>query len=329
MGKSPESKNIKIQLIRALAIMAVVLIHSNGSQIISVIDRPFINFAVAMFVFLSGYLTKIKTNDLKKIYYKRIVKVLVPYIIWTFIYSLIKSNIGIEMVKSLLTATATTPFYYIFVYIQFVLLTPIIAKLLTSKYKNVGWFITPIYVLIIRYICPFLGIQLGFPFPATIFFAWFIYYYLGMALGNSIIKFDWKFKKTLLAYLIVIILSLCEGFYWYKIENNLDMATTQIRLTSIATSIFACLVAYKYIVDDKIKLNDKFTKILALIGDRSFGIFFVHIAILRLIDKITYIFFNGMVLFFPLRTIIIIFLSFIVVYIGHKIMKHKSWILGL
>ena len=64
-------KNPKIQIIRALAIIAVVMIHTCQNGIMQVYTRPFINFAVATFLFLSGYLTDISNIDIKEFYKKR------------------------------------------------------------------------------------------------------------------------------------------------------------------------------------------------------------------------------------------------------------------
>ena len=50
----------KIQLVRGIAILAVVLIHSLPDGLIQVFVRPFINFAVPCFLFLSGMLSNAK-----------------------------------------------------------------------------------------------------------------------------------------------------------------------------------------------------------------------------------------------------------------------------
>ncbi len=45
-----------------------------------VIIRPLVNFAVGMFIFLSGYLTKENENGVyRDIIYRRIKKIIVPY----------------------------------------------------------------------------------------------------------------------------------------------------------------------------------------------------------------------------------------------------------
>ncbi|MBE6415576.1 MAG: acyltransferase [Akkermansiaceae bacterium] len=55
-------KDANIQLLRALAIIAVVFIHTCPHGMEQVIFRPFINFAVPLFLFLSGYLTTPKAR---------------------------------------------------------------------------------------------------------------------------------------------------------------------------------------------------------------------------------------------------------------------------
>lgn len=46
-----------VQALRGLAIAAVVLIHCLPESGMSIVLRPFLNWAVAMFLFLSGLLT--------------------------------------------------------------------------------------------------------------------------------------------------------------------------------------------------------------------------------------------------------------------------------
>ena len=50
-------KSTKIQILRGLAIVAVVFIHTTPGGLTQVICRPFLHFAVGMFLFLSGLLS--------------------------------------------------------------------------------------------------------------------------------------------------------------------------------------------------------------------------------------------------------------------------------
>ena len=83
-----KTKSDLIQIFRAFAIIAVVMIHTTPMGKYQVFCRPFINFSVATFLFISGYLTKIDTNNWSTFYRKRITRVLFPYIFWTIIYTL-------------------------------------------------------------------------------------------------------------------------------------------------------------------------------------------------------------------------------------------------
>ena len=98
--------------------------------------------------------TKIKNDNWCSFFKKRIIRVIVPYIIWTIIYtmpSLISGEGILLLFKNLLTARAAGTLYYIFVYIQFVFLTPFLGLLANSKYRFIGWLVTPISIMIFKY----------------------------------------------------------------------------------------------------------------------------------------------------------------------------------
>ena len=105
------TRNNMIQVFRALSIIAVVMIHTTPPGEWQVICRPFLNFAVATFLFLSGYLTKIENDDWYAFCRKRIIRVFIPYVIWTVIFTLLHNG-GIPLlVKNLVTAKAETILY--------------------------------------------------------------------------------------------------------------------------------------------------------------------------------------------------------------------------
>lgn len=83
-----------IQVLRAIAILAVIMIHTCPSGNAQVIFRPFVNFGVALFLFLSGYLTKMDDRDWIAFYKKRILRVSIPYIVWTILYSFVNKELG-------------------------------------------------------------------------------------------------------------------------------------------------------------------------------------------------------------------------------------------
>lgn len=142
------TQGVKIQILRGLAIVAVVCIHSLPYGLVQVFIRPFINFCVGLFLFLSGMLTNADNCHTVK----RLKKILIPYVIWTFIYTLFSSyeapaQIPFVFLKSLITADSSSVMYYVFVYCELTLLVPLIDKLAKSRYRYLG-FVTPLRKLL-------------------------------------------------------------------------------------------------------------------------------------------------------------------------------------
>lgn len=312
--------NKKIQLIRAGCIICVILGHTVDGMS-ALIIRPVLNYCVAMFIFLSGYLTKMEIPNLKDFYFKRISKVAIPYVIWTVIYSLLFWEGIRNFIIDLVCGKAGIQFYYIFVYIQLVLLTPLVIKLLKSKYNWVGFIITPVFIIIARYICYFNGFEAVEPFKKTIFLNWFTYYYIGMAIKNKVINYRISEKKTILLYVITLLCCSAEGFAWYYLDNNFEMAVTQMKLSSIAVSIAAAFLGYVFITSDKITIKDtKFTRFLLMLGDSTFGIYFNHYAIIKLLNMIPG---YSSLMVFPLNSIVTFIISFGLILICQKFLNPK------
>lgn len=322
-----KEKNQKIQILRALAIIAVVMIHTCPPGKWQILIRPFINFAVATFLFLSGYLTNMETSNWKFFYKKRITRVLIPYIVWTFLYTtanFIRHDVDFKKyIINLLTTKSASPLYYIFIYIQFVILTPLLVKLAKSKYRFWGFIISPLSI-IIKYYWLLNGIKPNI-YISTIFglccLEWFLYYYLGFLLGNKIINKHFNITKLLLLYTFCIILQIFETYCWFLLGE--DNCGTQIKLSCYLTNSIFILISYWYINNPNINYTNK---ILLLIGDYSFGIYISHIMVILLLSKLPF----WSQIPFCLNSIIVLFFTLLCTLIGKKICGQKlSKLLGL
>ena len=113
-------KEPKVQMLRAVAIVAVVMIHTCPTGEMQIYIRPFINFGVATFLFLSGYLTDVSRIKTRYFYKKRISRVLIPYMIWSFLYTTVGffGDGGVDVKKyfiNVFTTGGAVTLYYIFV----------------------------------------------------------------------------------------------------------------------------------------------------------------------------------------------------------------------
>ena len=323
-----KEKNPKIQILRAIAIMAVVMIHTCPTGTMQVYVRPFINFAVATFLFLSGYLTDVSKINIKDFYKKRIIRVIIPYTIWSILYTTAGSlSSGIDFKKYItnyLTAGGAATMYYIFVYIQFVILTPLLGKLIKKKYWFIGFAIAPISLLI-KYYWLLTG-TIPNKYISTIWgvccLGWFTFYYLGLYFKNTPKLKKYNARIIIPIYLITIIIQIIEGYFWYKLgEVNCG---TQLKLSSLLTSSVFIIIEYIYINNSTFKGN---CKLLLLIGNYSFGIYISHCMIISLLSHFIP-FWQSIP--FGINSLIVLSITLLCVIIGKKICGEKiSKYLGL
>ena len=313
-----------IQLLRGIAIIAVVLIHNTPGGLAEVVLRPFLNFSVGLFLFLSGLLS----NARKWKPFKRIKKVVIPYVIWTFIYCFLNdynnlSIIPISFLKNLITGRSAEMMYYIFVYCQFTLLIPLIDKLAKSKVKYLGFIIAPFEIIFVRTI-PLMTNWYEINGYIEIIrsiscLGWFTYFYIGYLIGNNYIaiKNSVKIWSGLLS--VGILLQIAEGYWQYS--KGIVNCGTQLKLSAIFTGVCFVILAY-YFINSKKEYN---IKILKVLGDNSFGIYFSHIAVMAVLSLIPFY----RIVIYPINAIIVIVVNMVFVYIGKKILKRYSKYLAL
>ena len=317
-----ESASKKIQLIRGIAIIAVVLIHNTPPGFAQVWCRPFVNFAVGYFLFVSGLLSN------RKRWYplKRIKKVIMPYFIWSFIYVLFynrenPSQIFRVFIIQLVTGKSAPIMYYIFVYCELTLLIPIIDKLARTRVRWMGFAIAPLEIIVLRLIPILLGLSVN-THLATIMniscLGWFTYYYLGYLIGNEIITISFPIPRIIVLWGVSIILQIIEG-YWY-FEMGVSNCGTQLKLTAILSGVLFVLLAYKFIVSSWCPKN----VLLNLLGNYSFGIFFIHVLVMELLNMIPC---YTEYVSYPINATITVMLSLVAVLVGNKVFgKKRSYI---
>lgn len=312
-----------IQILRGGAIIAVVLIHNTPPGLWQVWCRPLLNFSVGLFLFLSGLLSNIENYKPMK----RISKVLYPYIFWTFIYTIIgnirnASILPFMFLKNLITGGSAAIMYFIFVYCELTILIPFIDRLAKSKYRNMGFSISFIEIIFMRLI----PLIIGYKFNSYInvlmsisCIGWFIYFYLGYLVGNRLVNVDLSKVQSILLLFFSIIFQIFEGFIYFRLGS--DNCGTQLKVSSIITGVIFCIICFNMIKKDTdIRLN--FLKVL---GDNSFGIYFIHLAIMGVLNKVPY---YSQYCIYPFNGIVVVFISFIGILISRKYLKSKSKYFG-
>lgn len=302
------------QIVRGICIICVVMIHCPDASEYGIKSMEFwswmairqiIDFAVAVFIFMSGFFVNVDLCENNYLSYvkSRVGRLLVPYIIWSLFYTMIKlltdisKSESVELIKiilRLLTGRAAKPFYYIIVLLQLMILTPYLIKIIKKNglVSRLLWFVTPLYLIFVYYINIFTNIR--FVLITTLFPAWFIFFYLGLNIKINSKKWD-KIAETIGKKRIIMITLLCcliEALLLQKIGCNASFSASQIKLSSFTYSFVIILYLYKQSQQLKSK-NGRFvvfTKLLTYIGDYSYSIFFTHCFTLMIAETLLGIF---------------------------------------
>ena len=302
-----KEKSYNIQLVRGLAIIAVVFIHSAPNGLTQVFCRPFLNFGVGTFLFLSGMLSNAdRWNPLK-----RIKKIVIPYCIWTLFYTILRSRdmpmrIPIMFLMYLLTGRAAAMLDYVFVYCELTLIIPLIDKLAKSKYRLLGFIISPLEIIIMRTI-PVLTRTSHNQFVTA---------------GNGYIHLNEKIPTHFLSLALVLSIGVqfAEGYLFLQMGDQ--NCGTQLKLSALLTGMIFVLIIFRWINSQV--LSGKY-RILYTIGNYSFGIFFAHFAIIRIFNRIPG---YSQYAVFPINGIIALFISVLLVLCGRKVLGQWSKYLG-
>jgi len=280
-------------VLRALAIFAVVAIHSLGFSLqysedydFIVLWRNILNFGVPMFIAISGFFLakkKIKTfGEYAAFLRKQIPRVYVPLLVWSlvwFVFSVLIQNQSVvnEIIK-LLIFQSSGPYYFIALIIQYYLLLPILNKLANRKGLTFSIIVSMVMIFGIFYLRYYTEIWLPLILYAGNFATWLMFFVLGLYLGSSE-KIKIPNKYLLAIILIFYVLSCIESYVLIDLFHQVGDAITAVKVSSFMYSFF--LIIFLFNNNDLIK-----SKILKKIGVMSFGIYLIHLLVLMVTSRI-------------------------------------------
>ncbi len=288
---------------KGLAIIAVVMIHATNKALtfpegsfnynFGLGVRQFINYAVPLFLAMSGYFSiSAIQEDTLSYYRKRVSRIIVPYGIWTAIYLfLVKTPEQLpslyEIAHGYILGSGIGIGYFVIVLLQYIAVTPLLLKIKSFK--------THIFII---GILTFSGLAFTyffrtqypesffakFPGSAILFVVWYPFYHLGMlaALFKNRLNFE-KFTSTVLLSLFILALafSFIEGFSWSHLEYN-RLSAKQLKISSFTFSIVIFIIAIAYAHKES-WLNSQ--GVFSLLGRYSFAIYLMHLLFFKIIHK--------------------------------------------
>ncbi|HSW87581.1 MAG TPA: acyltransferase [Candidatus Saccharimonadales bacterium] len=332
--------NPAIDVLRILAILSVVLIHTTTKTLeASSYDLQrlswtlFLNqifrFAVPLFFMISGFVLELNypfhanyVTYLKK----RLSRIIIPYIFWSFIYYfIVYQHHNPSFFSELVTGGASYQLYFIPALLIFYLIFPIIHryyKVFANKWIVIFLGIIELFLLYKEYyIHPF-----PYASPLKVVLLNYFMFLLGILASHhqkTIVMFIQKWKIPM--FLITVGLGsyvFFEGKNLYLKTSNYLSFYSQWRPSVFLYTFF--LTGCLYFIFTKYQFFSSFIKTLSRL---SLFVFFIHVLILEIVwntfgknlFSITSTHIAENLWYDPLFFIIIASLSFLAAYLVHKI----------
>lgn len=330
-----------IDTLRTLACFLVIFTHStmptsNTNDGIYMFIYSFISSpATQIFFAISGALILPIKQPMKEFYKRRFVKIIPPTLIWSTISVLIYmllGNITIEEgIKKLLLIPfrpAISIYWFIYVMIGLYLIGPIISKWLTNATKKEIEFFLLLWG--INLCMPFLNLIIPNIFSDSGSHYWMLNYfggYLGYwLLGYYLTKYPfhtgWNKKFICLCTSLIGYIGLILVLKLHNIDDQQYIYYLQIGNALMVIWIFT-------IIKDSSPIPPKVQKPIFLIAKYSFGIYLVHILIIR---ELVWRFFENHHIFVLLETPLIAIISLILSFVLLKILAklpYSKYIIGI
>jgi probable poly-beta-1,6-N-acetyl-D-glucosamine export protein len=334
------SRNYAIDFIKAVSILAVIIIHISTAFLdralsfsftfnFLLIINMFSRFAVPLFFASSGFLLALKYHselNTREFYRKRLLRIIPSYTFWFLIYYFLvfpnsfNSVLSWKFINSYLTGNASYQLYFIPAIFALYLLYPLIINykmFLLSKNFLITFFIFSCILLSLVYY-PSIKLPLYSPLRTA------LYNLFPFLVGIYTSIHREKLSLVLRRYRLFIILSsvlfgliiFFESLFLFKNFNHVRFLRDQWR-PSVMVYALLCGIIFEFIYS---RFLTRWNKQIFLISKMSYGVFFIHVAVLALILK--YVIdpnhlygLNGFI--FTILNVLLI--SFMVIYVSSKI----------
>lgn len=281
-----------IDLAKCFAIIAVICDHASSEMGIAVPYTYIFFFSVSLFVLLMGYVNydsfERNHSDVWKKTKNRIIGILIPYLTATFVYSVLSSG-GLYLEKyisELIHFSASPPLYYVSVYLQLVLIAPVLYRVLTSGHKVCD--LTSLIIILIFSIWANNYTHLlqiygggGKLFGGT----YLLLFYIGMLICKYFKKI--VFKKKTACFCFIFFLALLIACACFIVKDGFGIETylpfdKGVNPPGLCLIIYSVSITLSFLFFDKIpkrKENaflDRIVTGLSFVGRHTLYIFLYH-----------------------------------------------------
>ncbi len=323
------SRTEYFDFLRGIAVIMVVAIHTfgqaynyNNVSFPAVFLRQIFNCAVPLFCVSSAFFL-IKKEWTVETLRKRILRVYIPLIVFSlpyFLYDVISDQ---NLLKSLfkLFFGGYSVYYFVALIVQFYILLPLFKRFKLFRNIIVMGFISLLWVFIYTYF-----IQFKHPLPLLLYGGPILCFIVYFSLGASMQLDNKKSSVNICLVLFGIGVSLCASCAesYFIMEKTNSLSGSGLKPSAVLFSIFICSLLYSDFCSGKY-LSNKITKFFSDLGRYSYGIYLLHMYCIQLINKfLKNYFIGGGLLYWIIYTLIVLLISYAVLYIVKGLMPKFS-----
>ncbi len=339
--KVKKQRQTELDLLRIVALLAVILVHCAGmgsaefsvmrfENKIVIFLTSIVTWQVPVYVMISGrfFLDPAREVSGRKII-QSIKRLIVSFVIWDIVYQiyyiLTGAYVGLNW-KGILTQAIFGPyhFWYIFMIICLYMITPFLRKIVEDK-QLIEYFII---LFLLFQTLNYYGISLPIVgnIIAEVLNKANFYFALGFSgyyiLGYYLYKYGVSKKMEKVLYVAAIILAIGAGLmnvHRTVIEGINEEWYTQYLMPNVAVEAVAIYLFFSKKVG-KINFSDCAVKWITKLSEYSFGVYLVHALIANIFDKagISIMWISPIVML-PIIVLLVFIISNIVVYLVRKV----------
>lgn len=271
-----EKRNYALDLLRIFCCYCVIMIHVSGHldlngtlwRLVQGIVRP----ALWRFIILSGYfILPNPITDWKKFYFKHLLHLIIPLMIYVFVYQLYYSQGKSISFLSVIAGDSIGHLWFVYSLIVLYLIAPFLQKLLMNL-NNIqlnGLLILMFFCGRIIKILAALGIPIGI--PVTVIGDCTIFFFI---LGYRLSRIEINISCNIIVLMIVV--NILYSAYTFS-NPILVNGAAELALSMIIGSVLYYLLFLK-IYKGRYPI---FSKIIAFVSMRTYGIYLIHMLIFQ------------------------------------------------
>jgi surface polysaccharide O-acyltransferase-like enzyme len=290
-------------LIRVVAIYLVVVIHVSGQLteawgkiptdqwIIADVDGGIARVAVPLFFMISGYLLLPRSESLGNFYAKRMLKLLVPFVVWSLIYlgwycGTHPNTCTLAVVWELLMPPgAYYHLWFLYAMLSIYLVLPVLRLMFgPDTEKKILWYLILLWLVfqpILATANKFWNLDIRFAPPLTTGFVCF--FLLGYLLGEIPLSRA-RVILSAVAWVIGMLATIIGTYFLTRASGQFDGFFYDFVSLNVILASAATFLLLRWLSDRKPFTSPKALLITRSLATAAFGIYLIHVLVIEVLS---------------------------------------------